>query len=77
MKPISRKSLTVDVIVRRRVTFRLGMNVRDPSLNRGTIISMDSGGATVSLFNAERGEWGRFWYPYRELRPADGNRYSR
>ena len=77
MKSISRKSLTVDVVMRVRVTFRIGMKVIDSRLNAGTIVSMDRKGATVNQYNNEAGRRGNFWYAYQDLRPHDHRRYLR
>ncbi len=81
MRPVTRKSLTVDAIVRRRIEFRLGMTVRWGSGMTGmtgVIVSMDTAGATVEYekYDDDCDEYiVRDWFAYEDIRPVDGRRY--
>ena len=77
MKPIARKDLTVDVIERRRISFRLGQEVLDRDRHLlGVIVALTSAGCFL-----RRERDGNFWdvdrwfVKYNLVRPCDGRRY--
>ena len=65
--------MTVDVIVRKRIEFRIGMEVYGDGIS-GVIVSMDADGATVKY--SDLLEELHLWAGYEKLRPIDGNMYS-
>lgn len=79
MMPILRKSLTVDVIRRERVEFRLHARVYDRSQKQVVVIVvLQTDGAVVRnrLWNGERWETKFQLTPYSQLRPQDGRKYA-
>lgn len=81
MKPMARKRLTVDVIERRQVCFRLEQKALDRDLRRvGTITALTDEGALLRrtfCSASERRQMIERWFcKYAALRPSqDGRRY--
>ena len=79
MKPRDRKSLTVDVVERRRIYFRLKQKVFDRGrLEWGIIVALTNEGCLLRRSAWKDGVWNidRWFVEYAHVRPyRDGTRY--
>ena len=78
MKAISRKYLTVDEIVRSRISFRLGQKAVDLEGNaKGVIIALTNEGGLLQCKEWKGDRWfvNRWFVEYKHLRPCDERRY--
>lgn len=78
-KAMTRKRLTVDVIERRQICFRLGQDAVDRATDRlGMIVAITSKGCFLRRRISKEGCWHieRWFSKHKDLRPCrDGRRY--